>query len=218
MTKRQRASNWLRYLATAGLLALALGSSAALAQSPAANAFAPPPVPPDLQVPAGNTLFLKGVAQGTQNYICLPTPSGFAWTFFSPQATLFLTLKLGGMEIRQQIVTHFLSPNPAENGTPRATWQSSLDTSAVWARAIKISTDPAFVATGAIPWLLLEELGLRPGPARGDLLSHTSYIQRLNTSGGVAPAAGCSQGADVGATALVPYTADYFFYRGNPKN
>jgi hypothetical protein len=46
-------------------------------------------VPADLEVPAGNTLFLRGHATGTQNYICLPTDSSFAWAFFGPQATLF---------------------------------------------------------------------------------------------------------------------------------
>jgi len=68
---------------------------------------------------------------------------------FGPQATLF-------NEHGQQVITHFLSPNPDEAGTARATWQHSRDTSAVWARAIASSSDPAFVAPGAIPWLLLE--------------------------------------------------------------
>jgi hypothetical protein len=45
------------------------------------------------------------------------------------------------------------------------------------------------------------------------MLSRTTFIQRLNTKGGVAPADGCSTSAEVGAQALVPYTADYFFYR-----
>jgi hypothetical protein len=43
----------------------------------------------------------------------------------------------------------------------------------------------------------------------------TTFVQRLNTSGGVAPApsTGCTQSTDVGKMALVPYTADYFFYK-----
>ena len=32
-------------------------------------------VPDDVQVPAGNKVFLKGAADGTQNYICLPSGS-----------------------------------------------------------------------------------------------------------------------------------------------
>jgi hypothetical protein len=39
-------------------------------------------------------------------------------------------------------------------------------------------------------------------------------VQRVNTSGGIAPAAdGCARAADIGRRALVPYTADYVFYR-----
>jgi hypothetical protein len=212
-------NNCFRYFATAGVMVMALGSSVALAQPASRAAFTAPPVPTNLQVPAGNMLFLKGEAQGTQNYVCLPSASGFSWTFFSPQATLFLTFKFIGTDYRQQIITHFLSPNPAEKGTPRATWQSSIDTSAVWAKLFKdgSSSDPNFVAPGAIPWLLLEEAGTQRGPG-GDILAHTTFVQRLNTAGGVAPATGCSEAANVGATALVPYTADYFFYKANTKN
>jgi Protein of unknown function (DUF3455) len=75
------------------------------------------------------------------------------------------------------------------------------------------STDPAFVAPGAIPWLLLTVVGFKDGPTGGDTLSGTKFIQRLNTSGGVAPATGCSSPTDVGNKAFVPYTADYFFYK-----
>ena len=210
MRKENLVNHYVRYFATAGFIAMTLGSSIALAQ-PAT--LAPPPVPGNIEVPAGNTLFLAGQAQGTQNYICLPSASGFAWTFFSPQATLFLNYKFFGNDIRQQIITHFLSPNPQESGTGRATWQSSLDTSAVWAKTIQPSSDPSFVAPGAIPWLLLQEVGTRSGPMGGEILAHTTYVQRLNTAGGVAPSTGCSQAENVGATALVPYTADYFFYK-----
>ena len=200
----------------AAVVATALGNSVALAQRPDGA----PPVPANIEVQAGNTLFLKGAARGTQNYICLPTGPGFAWTFFSPQATLFFTFKLFGIDSRRQIVTHFLSPNPEEHGTPRATWQSSIDTSAVRARiAVNgVSTDPNFVAPGAIPWLLLEQVGTQRGPTGGDLLAHTTFIQRLNTSGGVAPSTGCSAPANIGATALVPYSADYFFFKKAATN
>ena len=80
---------------------------------------AQPAVPANLKVPAGHTLFLQGIAIGTQNYICLPT----GWAFFGPQATLF--------QFKTQIITHFLSPNPDEEDVLRATWQHSQDTSRV---------------------------------------------------------------------------------------
>jgi hypothetical protein len=51
------------------------------------------------------------------------------------------------------------------------------------------------------------------GPAFGDRLTRTTYIQRVNTSGGVAPAAGCAAPVDLGKRAMVPYATDYVFYR-----
>lgn len=118
-----------RFLLIACALALTGALTASLAQPVHANGqIVVPPVPPaNLVVPPGNKVFLMGFASGTQNYICLPSAtasSGFAWTFFGPQATLF-------DDDMKQIITHFLSPNPDENGTPRATWQHSRDTSAV---------------------------------------------------------------------------------------
>ena len=44
-------------------------------------------------------------------------------------------------------------------------------------------------------------------------MTQTTYIQRLNTAGGTAPASGRSVPIDVGKQALVPYTADYYFFR-----
>jgi hypothetical protein len=156
----------------------------------------------------GEKAFFEGHAFGTQDYICLPSGTGFAWTFFGPQATLF-------NDDDKQVITHFLSPNPFEGGTSRATWQHSRDTSTVWAVATlaTTSTDPAFVAPGAIPWLRLQAVGAQDGPTDGDKLAATTFIQRLNTSGGEAPSTGCTRSTDVGKKALVPYTADYFFYK-----
>ncbi len=177
-----------------------------LPQPTNADDFTPPPVPSNIQVPAGNMAYLKGHAVGTQNYICLPAASGFAWTLFGPQATLF-------NDNRDQVITHFLSPNPAENGTPRATWQHSGDTSADWGVAMQSSSDPAFVASDAIPWLLLQVVGAQMGPNGGSSLADTTFIQRLNTVKGVAPSTGCAASTDVGKRALVPYTADYYFFK-----
>ena len=197
----------LRYSIAATLVAIALG------QPVFAETLVVPPIPHILQPPAGNVPFLKGHAVGTQNYVCLPSSTGFAWTFFAPQATLFLTLEFSGRSIQQQITTHFLSANPNENGTPRPTWQSSLDTSAVWGRSIMSSNDSNFVEPGAIPWLLLQVVGSGTGPTGGAFLTQSTFIQRLNTSGGIAPATGCTSSGNVGAISLVPYTADYFFYK-----
>jgi hypothetical protein len=173
-----------------------------------------PPVPTDIEVPEGNKLFLVGHAFGTQNYICLPSatsPTGVAWTLFGPQANLFT-----GHD--RQIMTHFLSPNPDESGTLRATWQDSDDTSAAWARAVATSSDPAYVEAGAIPWLKLQVVGTEKGPTHGRTMTVTTFIQRLNTTGGALPATGCAVSENIGARAFVPYTADYFFYKASGRH
>jgi len=186
-----------------------------------------PAVPANLEVQAGNQVYLQGLGVGTQDYICLPCPnaitpaamcpaSGFAWAFYAPQATLF-DVDVGH---EKQVITHFLSPNPAEGGTPRPTWQHSRDTSTVWVNnsvpPAQSSSDRTFVATGAIPWLLLPVAGTHAGPTGSDTLTKTTFIQRLNTSGGVAPAATtCATASDAGKKALVPYSADYFFYKAS---
>jgi len=196
-------------LPIAGATALALALTLSLAQSAHAERVTPPPVPAEIAVDAGSRAFLVGHAVGTQNYVCLPSGSAFAWSLFTPQATLF-------SRNDKQLTTHSFSPNPFEAGAFRPTWQHSRDTSTVWARPDTSSSDPAFVAPGAIPWVLLDVVGAGAGPNGGDALAATTQIQRLNTFGGAAPSTGCSGPTDVGKKALVPYTADYFFY-SNPE-
>jgi Protein of unknown function (DUF3455) len=192
-----------RILLIVWVATLAVASTVSPPQPVYADDIVLPPVPPELQVPPGNKAFSEGHAVGTQNYICLPSDSGFAWTFFGPQATLF-------NDDDKQIITHFLSLNPDERGMARATWQHSRDTSTVWAMPIASSSDPKFVEPDAIPWLLLQVVGTEPGPTGGERLTRTTFIQRLNTSGGVAPMTACPV---VGQTLFVPYMADYFFYK-----
>lgn len=187
------------------VISMLLPYAVAMGQTASSELVKVPSVPSSIVPPAGNRAFLKGSAVGTQNYVCLPS----GWTFLGPQATLFFTFPWSDGEIRQQITTHYLSPNPKEAGTPRATWQSSLDTSVVWGKAIESSNDPNYVAPGAIPWLLVEIVGSQRGPTGGTSLSRATYIQRVNTSGGVIPTTPCT----VGAVALVPYTTDYVFYK-----
>ncbi len=190
-----------RYIATLTLALTFARPSMSHAQS-----ITPPSVPAAITVPAGNELFLLGRGVGTQNYECQPSgPLGrVAWTLFTPQATLF-------SDSGEQLTTHFFSPNPVEGGIVRATWQDSSDTSVVWARAIGSIADPT--GSGAIAWLLLQQAGSQFGPGGGATLATTTFIQRLNTVGGSAPATGCDVLPDVGHKAFVPYTADYLFYK-----
>ena len=176
----------------------------ALPHAAHAQTVTPPSVPAGLEVEAGNEAFLLGHGVGSQNYVCQPTTSlgPVAWTLFTPQATLF-------DDQREQLITHFSSPNPDESGMVRVTWEDSADTSTVWAQGIAFAT----VKSDAIPWVKLQVVGNRVGPTGGNTLFDTTFIQRVNTEGGLAPATGCDIPTDVGRKRFVPYTADYFFYR-----
>ena len=185
-----------------------------------------PVTPPAITPPVGNRLFLAGHAFGSQGYVCLPLGSGVSWTVNNarPEATLFANVF--GEPV--QIITHFLShnDNPKDGVVPpfgNATWQSSFDSSKVWAAAspattITAGTDPSCSNTGSISCLLLQAVGTQDGPTGGKILSKTTFVQRLKTSGGSAPSnpsTGCLTAGDVGHQVLVPYQADYFFWRAD---
>ena len=202
---------------------LVLGCASGAISHAAAQRITPPSAPDDITPPAGNSAFLMGHAVGTQGYVCLPKGTAAAWNASArPEATLFFESFLG-REI--QIITHFLSvvtspneaaPNPLPFGN--VTWQSSFDSSKVWAQALRSiasGSDASCPNAGAIACVLLQSIGSEPGPAGGKVMTQTTYIQRLNTKGGSAPAEGCSSADDVGNQKLVPYTADYYFFRAD---
>jgi uncharacterized protein DUF3455 len=205
------------------MVALVFVSAFGTALNASAQKIASPATPTSITPPEGNSAFLVGHAKvGTQGYVCLPTATGASWTVnpSRPEATLFT--ELFGQDF--QIITHFLSPDTNPNEfVPKpipfgsATWQSSFDSSVVWAKALTppltAGTDASCPNTGAIPCLLLQSIGSKAGPTNGKFMTQTTFIQRLNTKGGAAPVAGCSTAADVGKQVLVPYTADYFFFR-----
>ena len=214
--------------------ALVLACAFGTVTNAAAQKIASPTTPALITPPAGNSAFLVGHALvGTQGYVCLPKGTGASWTVKGarPEATLFTTVF--GKDF--QIITHFLSPdtNPNEaapNPLPfgSATWQSSFDSSKVWAQVplsnsttppspalIPAGSDPSCPNTGSIACLLLQSIGSLQGPTGGKFLTQTTFVQRLNTEGGSAPddADGCGSTTNVGNQRLVPYTADYYFFR-----
>jgi hypothetical protein len=152
----------------------------------------PPNTPSTLAPPADQALAFVLNAQGVQRYQCVQSTTGFAWTFVAPDADLFSPYPY------HQVVHHFAGP----------TWLYRDSSSVVAARAAGASIDPA-----AIPWLLLNVTS--HGGEHGKLSDIVS-IQRLQTTGGNAPATGCD--ADhIGAESDVLYTARYFFYRTSTR-
>ena len=200
--------------------ALVFACASTFAMHASAQTVTPPPTPTQITPPAGNTAFLVGHAFGSQGYTCLPDKNTGApsWTVNNarPETTLFTNLFGQPLEI----ITHFASINekPKQGIVPplsgNATWQSSFDSSRVWAVTVPggvvvAGTDlESCPNNGSIPCLLLQSVGNDKGPAGGRLLFNTTFVQRLNTNGGAAPTTSCT----VGQTQLVPYTADYFFY------
>jgi hypothetical protein len=146
-------------------------------------------VPSDLQVPEGNTVFLVGHAVGVQIYSCAVTASGTAWTLLAPRADLY-------GENGRLVATHFAGP----------TWEANDGSRVVGKKEAGVTVDPT-----AIPWLKLSAASTTAG--EGDRLVGTTFIQRLNTTGGLPPAATGCDTATVGTHAEVPYTADYYFWR-----
>jgi uncharacterized protein DUF3455 len=202
-------------------VALILGCAFGTVTHATAQRVTAPTTPTAITPPAGNTAFLEGNATGSQGYICLPTSTGgTSWTVNGARPEATLTTPLFGLPV--QIITHFTSidDNPNRNASlpvslgGNATWQSSFDTSKVWASAtgrIDAGSDPSCPNDGSIQCLLLQSIGNEKGPAGGRLLSKVTFVQRLNTNGGSAPTTACT----VGQTQLVPYTADYYFFRAD---
>ena len=171
---------------------VAAGVAGALAAALSASAAqASPPVPDALEVEKGHHLFLKAHAVGVQSYACTATAGGHAWTFVAPTADLFHAQG-------RQIGSHYAGP----------TWEWADGSTVKASRVDGVTVDPT-----AIPWLLLRASPGSEGPTGGDRLVPTTFIQRVNTTGGIAPAAALCNAATVGSQADVPYTADYLFFR-----
>jgi Protein of unknown function (DUF3455) len=175
-------------LAIAATLSTTQVADAEPTEAVEAAAPAPPSVPTAIQVPAGNKVFLVGHATGFQIYTC----NGTAWALPStPDAKLF-------GDNGKLVATHFGGP----------TWQAR-DGSTVVGALPPAASSPS-PAPNAIPWLLLAAKSTAAGPD-GDRFVKTTYIQRVATSGGVAPAA--DKCTTAGQVAKVSYTADYYFWK-----
>jgi hypothetical protein len=146
-------------------------------------------VPDKLQPGANESLTMIVPAKGVQIYECRARKDRvgeYEWAFVAPEAELFDTR--GNRTGR-----HYAGPH----------WESA-DGSKVLGTVKERADAPV---ADAIPWLLLAAKSVG---SEGSFSKVTS-IQRVNTVGGVAPQAGCSQ-ATVGAAARINYTADYYFF------
>lgn len=171
----------LAMIATAALLG---GCASTPPMMKVDNAALPEPV----RVPSGQKLLMAATGIGEITYECREKKDlagQHEWAFVGPVATLYSA-------DRKPVGKYYAGP----------TWESS-DGSRVTGRQVAVA--PA--GAGNIPLQLVKaEPATSPGAMAG-----VSYIQRLNTKGGVAPATPCDAGAK-GQRRTVGYEADYVFY------
>ncbi|GIE36516.1 hypothetical protein Ait01nite_095610 [Actinoplanes italicus] len=144
-----------------------------------------PRVPAELSPPAGHVLHAVLKAKGVQIYECRAA----AWTLLEPAASLTgVTVH----PVKKVSALHFRGPS----------WQSDQDGSL-------LEGDPEGVVRvpsehpGSI-----QQLRIKAKLTRGDgVFGKVTYVQRLDTVGGVAPAGACARG-----TTAVPYRAVYRFF------
>jgi hypothetical protein len=144
-----------------------------------------PEVPAELAVPEGHDVAFAGAATGVQIYEC----AAGAWKLRAPSAILD--------DETGSFADHFGGIDADLPAGPY--WRSLRDGSFVHAGAAIPSPSP-----GTIPLLRLTALDT----SGNGIFTRVSYIHRLATTGGVAPAGACA----AGDRAEIPYTADYYFY------
>jgi hypothetical protein len=137
-----------------------------------------------LVVPEGNEVAYRVYAVGVQVYEW----NGTAWAFVGPEAGLFASKNYRGL-----VGSHYGGP----------TWETNSGSLVVSSgtTAIPCTPDPT-----AVPWLRLTAVS-SSGPG---ILEGVTYIQRVNTVGGVRPT---EPGTVVGEDARIPYTTEYYFYK-----
>jgi hypothetical protein len=138
----------------------------------------------NLQVPAGNKVAYHVYAEGVQIYRW----NGTSWTFIAPEAVLFADAGLEGV-----VGSHYGGP----------TWESVSGSKVVGSVRERCIPNP-----DAVAWLLLEAISSE-GPGVFDRLT---FVQRVNTVGGIAPA---DPGDFLGDEERVSYTTEYVFYRAH---
>jgi len=174
------------FSSTAVAALLAAGATTAMAQA----AFDQSMLPDAVKVPAGNKVAMETVGVGEITYECRDKKDAagqFEWVFVGPDAVL--------NDRSGKAVGKYFGPP--------ATWEST-DGSKVTATQIAVS--PA--SAGNIPLQLV-----KANPATGNgAMSGVTFIQRVATKGGVAPASTCDAGSK-GKKEVVKYQADYILYK-----
>lgn len=180
-------------LAVSTLALAACGSMSGSGAMPMAAPFSQNALPMAVQVPAGHRVAWETVGVGEITYECRAkagTADAFEWVFVGPKADL---------RSRQgQVVGRYWGPP--------ATWAAQDGSSLTGAQ---LAVAPG--GSGNIPLQLVKANPAQLVDGKGDLQG-VSYIQRVATRGGVAPALACGSGS-LGQRQIVTYQADYIFWK-----
>jgi Protein of unknown function (DUF3455) len=173
------------------VLSLSAANLAVHADNDATKSHAPTNLPKELAVPEGNRFAFQYRAEGVQIYTCQASdPAAPAWVLSGPEAKL--------IDARGRAAgKHFAGP----------TWEATDKSSVV---GTKLTAYTAAATT--IPWLLLQAAS----HSGSGVMSKVTYVQRLDTKGGLSPALGCDA-SHIGETARIDYTANYAFYEAKSK-
>ena len=172
------------------LIVAALAAAAALVPAAALAGPAAPEVPEAIAVTGPHKPYLVAHAEGVQIYACTAVAGGHAWRLLAPRATL--TGDNGKV-----IGSHYGGPK----------WEARDGSIVAAARDAGASVDAT-----AVDWLRLKVTSATAGPD-GDHLTATTYIQRIHTVGGVAPAAAGCDADSIAEQREIPYSADYVFFK-----
>jgi hypothetical protein len=154
-----------------------------------ATALSAPTVAPELVVPEGHKLTFMAAAKGVQIYECVAEGGALAWKLHAPRADLV-------DDSGASLGSHF---GGVDKGLPPGPYWEAKDGSRVHAGK-PVSVPNA----GSIALLRLEAADT----SGTGVFSKVAFVQRLETTGGVAPAGACT----AGKTTEVAYTAKYYFY------
>lgn len=180
----------LRFAKLLTLAPVVLFTACAGMSSPMMKGFDQTALPDAVKVPAGHRVAMETVGAGDITYECRAKANmanAWEWVFVGPQADLN---SRGGAKLGSYY-------------GPPATWAAS-DGSKI--TGTQLATAPG--GSGNIPMQLVKA---NPASSAGAMQGVT-YIQRVATRGGVAPASTCD-GASVGSKQTVKYQADYIFWK-----
>lgn len=173
----------IRLLVLFAVVGLAIQPASAVTMFDNSNAPELPATCGSIAAPEGHKLAFHVYAKGVQIYKW----NGSSWTFVGPEATLYAEENYFG-----EVGNHGFGPH----------WTSKSGSRVKAARVQNTGCRPD---ADAIEWLLLK----MTETSGSGIFGRVAYIQRTNTTGGMAPA----EAGMLNEVREIPYTAEYYFYR-----